>query len=153
MLNTSNLIERTLMYYTPEDGDYIDVVVFPKVFPSIKTNFWERCLLGCGAQSRSQPTKRLPLRGRIKTPEGGGHPRVVVLADSLRKWLEHYNPDRKKSVDEIMDALTKLNRKHGQHLRRLAIERVMKRKTPNISAGGLKGPGKDPRGEAMNNSG
>jgi hypothetical protein len=152
-MRPANILERTLKYHTPEDGDCIDLVAFPKVFPTINIKFWELCLLGCGAQARTHAVKRLPLRGRLKKPDLGGPCRIVVLSSSLREWLEHYNPDNKKSVDEIMDALTKAHRKHAQYIRRLAIERVMKRKTPNISAGGLKGPGKDPRGEAMNNSG
>ena len=124
MRTFSNILERTLTYYTPEDGEAFDIVVFPKVFTNISLNFWKSCLLGCGVGARNIKVKRLPLRGRLKKVQGGI--RIVILASSLQDWLEHYNPDSQKSVQEIIDALRKQDKRYAKELKILSISRGMK---------------------------
>lgn len=124
MARLGNVIEKTLSYYRPEDGPYIDLVAFGKVIPFVKLHFWESCLLGCGVASRSVKTKRLPLLGRLKTKDSGtrGSMRVVVLSSSLREWLEHYNPDKERSVDSLMEELESVSRRYEQYLRYLHLK-------------------------------
>ena len=127
MYNLGNALDRVLQMYSPEDGEYVDIVVMAKVFPTIHIDFWKRCILGLAAGDRAKPIKRLPLRGRKKTPFSGGSIRTVILMSSLEQWLQHYNPAQEKTVQEITDSLRKYQRQHDRKLHQLMALRILKR--------------------------
>ena len=122
--NFSMILDRTLAKYEPEDGEYIDLTAFFEVFPQTSKKFWESSLLGCGSGGRTHQVKRLPLLGRKRTHVGKS--RVVVLVDSLRTWLAHYNPDKERTVESLIEELQKVSRRHEQKRRRIALEGRLK---------------------------
>lgn len=118
--NFSFVLDRTLAKYEPEDGEYIDLTAFFQVFPTVSKKFWESSLLGCGTGGRTHKVKRLPLLGRKRA--NGGKWRVVVLVHSLREWLQHYNPDKERSVELLVEELQKASRRHEAKLRMIRLE-------------------------------
>lgn len=118
--NFSSLMDRTLAKYEPEDGECIDLVAFFEVFPMTSKKFWESSLLGCGTNGRTHQVKRLPLLGRKRA--NGGKWRVVVLVNSLRDWLAHYNPDKERTVESLIAELQKVSRRHEAKLRMMRLE-------------------------------
>jgi hypothetical protein len=121
----SNLLEKQLPRYQPEEGDTIDIVAFKYVLPSVNLSFWESSLLGCGAGGRGRAVKRKPLKGRIKYGKPGSY-RVVILVDSLREWLAEYNPDKAQTVDEIILGLQKVSAKYDRYLASLKKQTMLK---------------------------
>jgi hypothetical protein len=124
----SNLLEKQLPRYQPEEGDTIDIVAFKYVLPSVNLSFWESSLLGCGVGGRHVAVKRKPLKGRLKYGKPGSY-RVVILVDSLRDWLTEYNPDNTQTVDEIIEQLQKVSDKHDRYLANLKKQAMLKNGT------------------------
>jgi hypothetical protein len=120
----SAALDRTLAKYEPEDGEYIDLAAMSQVFPMTSQRFWESSLLGCGTGGLSHQVKRLPLLGRRRTTNGKH--RIVVLVNSLRTWLEHYNPDRGREVEALIDELRKASKLNEQRRRRISLEAKLK---------------------------
>jgi hypothetical protein len=122
--NFAAVLDRTLAKYSPEDGEYIDLAAFFEVFAMTSKKFWESSLLGCGTGGRTHQVKRLPLLGRKRCHLGKW--RVVVLVDSLREWLAHYNPDKERTVEALIEELQKTSRRQEQKRRRITIETKLK---------------------------
>lgn len=122
--NFSAVLDRTLAKYEPEDGEFIDLTAFFEVFPTTSKKFWESSLLGCGTGGRTHQVKRLPLLGRKRAHVGKW--RVVVLVSSLREWLTHYNPDKERTVESLIEELQKTSRRHEQKRRRIVLEAKLK---------------------------
>ena len=124
----SNLLEKNLSKYQPDDGDAIDLIAFKYVIPSVKISFWESALLGCGVGGRHIAVKRKPLKGRMKF-RGGISYRVVVLVDGLQDWLDEYNPDQTQSVDQIIAELKKVSDKYDRYLLHLKKQNMIRNGT------------------------
>jgi len=45
---------------------------------------------------------------------------------SLREWLAHYNPDKERTVESLIEALQKVSRRDEQKRRRMQIEGRLK---------------------------
>ena len=124
MAISSKMVEKHLLHYKPEDGEYVEHVVLIKTFPFLPKEFWTSCLLGCGVGGQTVQVKRLPLRGRLRFL--GGKPRVVILVSSLREWFLHYNPGRESTADQIIAGLIRRTKRYEEYLRALRMERMIK---------------------------
>lgn len=127
MAISNRMLERQLLHYKPEDGEYVDTAVLIKTFHFLPKNFWASCMLGCGVGGQSVKVKRLPLRGRFRFL--GGKPRVVVLVSSLREWFLHYNPGREDSAERLIDGLIRRTKKYEEYLRAIRLENMIKNET------------------------
>ena len=96
-LHVNYLLHKALLTWAPGEGPTIEINCLERLYPDVR---WDCILLGENKFARGRKADGPALTGgRIKVS------RVVIIVRHLREWLEVANPDKKKTPDEVIDAL------------------------------------------------
>lgn len=105
-------IEKELSIWQIDDGEYIHLAALKQALPKFR---WDLYLVGI-TSSDTKIHRTKPLLGRIRQQS------VVVLMSSMFNWLTHYNPEKSKIVEAMIDDLRLAEREYMAKLNMIRAE-------------------------------